>query len=250
MSRVVGNSEVIIDANGMYYRDLNGLLRSKVAGGATTIRIQNVCGQRYIATNLPNQVNISIDGTPGNDLGAFMDGPRIVVCGNVQDACGNTMSSGEIIVHGRAGDVLGMAMRGGSIFVREDIGYRGAIHMKQYGERKPLLVVGGTAEDFFGEYMAGGTALLLGLTGRAHTARFMGTGMHGGTIYVRGHVDESQLGAEVAIVDVTDTDLREIEQAVISFASHFDLDAGDILSGGFIKLLPVTKRPYGRLYTY
>ena len=40
-----------------------------------------------------------------------MDGPRIVVHGNAQDGCGNTMNGGEIVVHGRAGDITALSAR-------------------------------------------------------------------------------------------------------------------------------------------
>ena len=42
-----------IDAEGLYYRDLNCLLRQAIcADGIEKIEIQNVCGQRYIGTDL------------------------------------------------------------------------------------------------------------------------------------------------------------------------------------------------------
>jgi len=114
-----------IDAEGMYYKDLNCLLRSLVCGeGAEKIEIRNVCGQRYIGTDLDAEVEIDLYGTPGNDLGAFMSGPRITVQGNAQDGCGNTMNDGKIVVHGQAGDLTGHSMRGGQIFIRDDVGYR------------------------------------------------------------------------------------------------------------------------------
>ena len=69
------------------------------------MEIHGVCGQRYIGTDLDSTMQIDIYGTPGNDLGAFMNGPKITVHGNVQDACGNTMNEGLIVVHGCAGDL-------------------------------------------------------------------------------------------------------------------------------------------------
>lgn len=234
----------------MYYRDLNTLLRCTAAEGIKKVKLSNVCGQRYIASDLSCGLEIEINGTPGNDLGAFMDGSHLLVHGNAQDGCGNTMNSGEIVVHGRAGDIVGMSMRGGSIFIRDDIGYRGAIHMKEYHDRKPMLVVGGTAQDFFGEYMAGGISVLLGLTGRPHNARFIGTGMHGGVIYIRGKVETDQLGAEVAILQPNEADMATINKAVAAYVQHFGGSARDILATPFIKLAPVSSRPYGALYTY
>ena len=242
-----------IDASGVYYRELNAMLRDAVSSGTQKIEIQKVCGQRYIGTDLDKPVEIEIFGTPGNDLGAFMNGPRIIVHGNAQDGCGNTMNEGEIVVHGHAGDIIGMAARGGKIFIRDDVGYRAAIHMKEYKEKKPALVVGGTAQDFVGEYMAGGILVLLGLTlkeGESHRANFIGTGMHGGVIYIRGSIDDFQLGKEVGIAELNDNDHQLLQQLVGEFAAHFGYDAGKILEGSFIKLFPRWLRPYGRLYAY
>ncbi len=241
---------VKIDATGVYFRDLNTLLRSLDGNGIEKIEIRNVYGQRYIGTDLNNHLNIDIYGTPGNDLGAFMNGSKITVHGNVQDACGNTMDHGKIIVHGRAGDLVGHSMRGGKIFIRDDAGYRVGIHMKEYLGKKPSIVIGGTAQDFLGEYMAGGVLVVLGLNIKQerHDARFVGTGMHGGTMYIRGEV--SHLGEEVAIVDLTEDDHIILGSLVDEFCSYYGLDAEKILESKFNKLIPVSSRPYGRLYAY
>jgi len=247
------DSVVKLDTTGIYYRDLNAQLREIVSNGTEKIELRNVCGQRYLGTDLDKAVDIEIFGTPGNDLGAFMDGPRIVVRGNAQDGTGNTMNEGEIVVYGHAGDIIGLAARGGKIFVREDVGYRAGIHMKEYREKKPVLVIGGTAQDFAGEYMAGGVLLLLGLTlgeGEKHKARFIGTGMHGGVIYLRGDVDEYQLGKEVGVAEPDQADREIIDRYTREFCNHFGCDPEEILSGSFTKLYPKWLRPYGRLYTY
>jgi len=242
-----------IDASGVYYRDLNSTLREAVSDSARRIELHNVHGQRYIGTNLDKPVELEIFGTPGNDLGAFMDGPRIIVHGNAQDGCGNTMNDGEIIIHGHAGDIIGLSARGGKIFVREDVGYRAGIHMKEYQGKKPVLVIGGTAQDFLGEYMAGGILILLGLNlseGEHHKARFIGTGMHGGVIYLRGNVEDYQLGKEVGVAELEETDHQALNQFVGEFATHFGYETEAILRHKFMKLFPRWLRPYGRLYAH
>ena len=247
------DSVVRIDAGGVYYRELNAALREAVANGTGKIELRNVHGQRYIGTGLDKPVEIEIFGTPGNDLGVFMNGPRIIVRGNAQDGCGNTMNDGEIVIHGHAGDTIGLSARGGRIFVRDDVGYRAGIHMKEYQEKKPVLVIGGTAQDFFGEYMAGGILLLLGLSlgeGEYHKAKYIGTGMHGGAIYLRGSVADYQLGKEVGIAELDDTDTQVVQQLVAEFAARFGYDAGEIMGRRFIKLFPRWLRPYGNLYAY
>ena len=240
-----------IDAEGMYYKDLNSLLRGISSNAAETIEIHNVCGQRYIGTDLDAEVQIDIYGTPGNDLGAFMSGPKIFVHGNAQDACGNTMNNGKIVVHGRAGDLVGHSMRGGKIFIRDDAGYRVGIHMKEYAGKRPSIVIGGTAQDFLGEYMAGGVLVVLGLNMKGeirHNASFVGTGMHGGTMFIRGEV--RHMGEEVAIRDLTEKDTKLLTGLVNEFCSYYDLDADKILESKFNKLIPVSSRPYGNLYAY
>ena len=242
-----------IDCQRILYRELNTRLRQAARNGTHKIELRNVYGQRYIGTDLGKPVEIEIFGTPGNDLGAFMDSPRIIVHGNAQDGCGNTMNNGEIIIHGHAGDILGLSARGGKVFVREDVGYRAGIHMKEYRDKKPVVVIGGTAQDFLGEYMAGGVLILLGLNlkdGERHKANFIGTGMHGGVIYIRGEVQEFQLGKEVGVTDPDENDYAVVKKLIGEFASHFDYNAEEILKHKFTKLSPLYLRPYGRLYAY
>jgi glutamate synthase domain-containing protein 3 len=250
----VDTTTLQIDAMGMHYRALNTQLRRAVNGNGTTrVEIRNVYGQRYLGTDLHRTVEIHIHGTPGNDLASFMDGPRIVVHGNAQDGCGNTMNEGEIIIHGRAGDVTGHSMRGGRIWVRDDVGYRVGIHMKAYQHKQPAIIIGGTAQHFLGEYMAGGTLMVLGLTlkpGERHPASFIGTGMHGGRMYIRGALVDHQIGKGVGQVPLEEEDTRMIEALVRGYAAHFDRDAAEILDAPFVKLVPLSLRPYGRLYAY
>jgi glutamate synthase domain-containing protein 3 len=240
-----------INAEGMHYKDLNNLLRTISRNGAERIEIRNVCGQRYIGTDLDTDKQIDIYGTPGNDLGAFMNGPKLVVHGNAQDGCGNTMNEGQIVIHGSAGDITGHSMRGGKIFVRDDVGYRVGIHMKEYQRQKPHIVIGGTAQDFLAEYMAGGVVLVLGLNlpeGERSKARFAATGMHGGVIYERGDILE--LGEGTKVMKVGKRDARVIEGLVREFCGYFGIDYEKVMSKGFRKIVPVSKRPYESLYSY
>lgn len=240
-----------IDALGMHYRDLNRLLKALDNAGAKKIEIRNVYGQRYIGTHLQNSLSIDVFGTPGNDLAAFMDGQKITVRGNAQDCTGNTMNEGQIVIHGRAGDITGYGMRGGKIFIRDDIGYRSGIHMKEYMGKKPYVVVGGTAQDFLGEYMAGGVLLVLGLTLKTeehHKAKFVGTGMHGGVIYISGEV--ANVGKEVKVMDVNNNDLTAIQSLVREYCSHFDVNVDEVMERKYSKIVPISHRPYGTVYAY
>jgi glutamate synthase domain-containing protein 3 len=241
-----------VDAEGLYYRELNCLLRQLINNnGMEKIELLNVCGQRYIGTDLNTKMEIDIHGTPGNDLGAFMSGPKLVVYGNAQDGCGNTMNDGDIIIHGHAGDVTGNSMRGGKIYVKDYVGYRVGIHMKEYKNKIPTIVVGETAGDFLAEYMAGGIIAILGLNlkeGEKCSAKFVATGMHGGVIYERGEILEPVAGTKT--LPVGKRDMQVIERLVNQYCSYFGGDPKAILSAKFMKILPLSKRPYEKLFSH
>jgi glutamate synthase domain-containing protein 3 len=246
-------TETVVDCLGRHYREVNQELLRLVDEGAHRLRLTHVAGQRYLGTNLQRPVQITIEGVPGNDLGAFMDGPRIRVLNDAQDGCGNTMNSGMLAIHGSAGDILGHSMRGGSIYVRDDVGYRVGIHMKEYGDTLPVIVIGNTAQHFLGEYMAGGVLIVLGRRlppGGVHPSRYIGAGMHGGVIYIAGKVNEAFLGKEVGLAPLTEADREVVERHVTDYAQTFAVDAEPLLARPFAKIFPKTLRPYGRLYAY
>jgi len=241
-----------INAKGMYYRQLNELVKEAVAAGETEIILDNVNGQRYIGDGVTGKnVRIVVNGTPGNDMAAYMNGPELIVNANAQDAPANTMNDGKIVIHGSAGDTVGYAMRGGRIFIKGDVGYRVGIHMKEYEDKVPVIVAGGKAGDFFGEYMAGGILMLLGLNLKGDeelTGNYCGTGMHGGVMYIRGEMPEDKLGKEVKVVELTPSDEQKIQDLVEEFCTYFGYDLKEVMSVKFSKLIPFNKRPYGNLY--
>lgn len=172
----------IIDAKTLDYKAINEALRR--SDDACTI--QNCCGQRFLASGM-SQKDLTIYGIPGNALGAYLNNAAITVYGNGQDAVGDTMNEGQILIHGNIGDAAGYAMRGGKIYVKGNAGYRAGIHMKEYKEKKPLMIIGGYAGSFLGEYQAGGVIIVLGLSRNKKriVGNFPCTGMHGGKIFLR-----------------------------------------------------------------
>lgn len=241
-----------IDAHKTYYRDLNKQIRTAITAGEMEFVLANVNGQRYIGCGIDQEVKIDIYGVPGNDLAMFMDGPTVVVHNNAQDDIGNTMNSGKIAVHGNAGDVIGYGMRGGKIFIEGNVGYRVGIHMKGYKNQIPIMVIGGTAGDFLAEYLAGGIIVLLGRNrdGKPITGDYLGTGMHGGIIYIPNEIDPHILGKEVGIKELDDQDNQIVKKLVTEYCEEFDADPGSIPLDNFVKLYPQSLRPYGKLYCY
>ena len=75
-----------IDASRMDYRQLNAAIR-RCSGD---ISVTGCLGQRFIGAGL-GQDRLTITGTPGNALGAYLDGACIEVNGDAQDAVGQAV---------------------------------------------------------------------------------------------------------------------------------------------------------------
>ena len=236
---------MIIDAKGMHFAELDRLVKSSKDSDIT---INNVLGQRYIAAGASGK-SIVINGTPGNALGAYMDGCRIEVRGNAQDAVGDTMSGGSLVIYGNCGDTTGYGMRGGRIFIKGYAGWRVGIHMKEYGSAVPEIVVGGSAGAYLGEYQAGGRIVVLGIgcEDRPCVGDFTSTGMHGGKIYVRSKFVPQDLPRQTEVSAVTNK--SELEPLVREFCGYFGYDADSLLADDYFVLTPSTAFIYKTLYT-
>lgn len=202
-----------------YYAQLNKMIRESPD---KDIILNGVLGQRYIGCGIADK-RIEVCGTPGNALGAYMNGGTVEIFGNAQDATGDTMNCGKIIIHGNCGDTTGYGMRGGVIFIKGDAGYRVGIHMKEYKDMKPAIVIGGRTGDFLGEYQAGGIIIVLGLDcgGRVPVGSFCGTGMHGGAIYLRADKAPGDLPAQVNVTPVTAGDAEVVREYVGEYCLLF-----------------------------
>lgn len=241
-----------INAQDLHYTPLNQLIRKAVADGEKEIVLDHVLGQRFIGDGLKGDgVTITVNGVPGGDLGMFMSGPTVIVNGNADHAPGNTMDKGKIIINGSAGDAVAHSMRGGRVYVRDNIGYRGGIHMKQYLEKRPILVVGGSARAFTGEYMAGGLLIVLGLNGTPPlTERGIGSGIHGGEIFVRGSVDGKYLGVGAKQEPATTDQKKMIAPVLRDFAHAFGIDEAPLFESAYTRISPASARPFANKYTW
>lgn len=206
----LGPRAAIVDARSLSHRELNTELLSRLVNGTTEVHAINVNGQRYMGVNLPKGSKLFIYGTPGNCLANFNKGSHITVYGNAEDDVADAMYGGRITIHGHARDVMGQALQGGEIYVRGNVGNRCAIQMREYHDSKPFIIIGGRVDDYFGEYMAGGMALVLGLgtVGKPYDDQLVGdfvaTGMVGGRIYVRSKVRRDSIGLTPPRKDVVD----------------------------------------------
>ena len=234
----------------IYAKALNfSALNDAIRRAPTPCRIRGCLGQRFIAAGMGGK-SIEIDGVPGNALGAYLTGAAITVRGNAQDAVGDTMNDGTIVIHGSVGDAAGYAMRGGAIYVQGNAGYRAGIHMKEYGEKRPVLVIGGRAGSFLGEYQAGGRIVVLGLhtDDKPIVGNFPCTGMHGGKMFLRGHAPGVRFPDRTVVAPATPEDRAELTPLIEQFCTLFGYDPRPLLAAEYTVVTPDSHNPYKQMY--
>ncbi|MBQ6552171.1 MAG: glutamate synthase [Clostridia bacterium] len=234
-----------INAEGLGFRDINEAIR----GAGKEATLTGCCGQRFICAGMAD-VSVTVEGVPGNALGAYLNGAEITVTGNAQDAVGDTMNGGSIVVHGDIGDAAGYAMRGGRIFVKGNAGYRAGIHMKAYKDKVPAIVIGGCAGSFLGEYQAGGIIVVLGLhcEGGRIVSNFPCTGMHGGKMILRSDCRGVTFPNQVSARPASPGDMDEIREYVSEYCRLFGEDEAEVMDSPFTVVTPDSSNPYKQLY--
>ncbi|MFH1402697.1 MAG: hypothetical protein ABIH11_00325 [Candidatus Altiarchaeota archaeon] len=257
------------------YRILNKKIRKAVSDGYDHIVLENVNGQRFIGAGIKADVRIDVHGNAGLDLGVFAEGPKITVYGCSEYLLGNTLNAGRIIVYGDSWDITGMGARGGSIFVMGNGGSRIGIHMKEFKDNIPEIVYGGRVKQYCGEYMAGGIITVFGLdfsgalidpskpvdknnidARRIRLAEGdlaqtdLGSGIHGGKIFIRGDVKDELLGPYASKKEFTDDDRRQLEGIIKRFCKYFNVPEDMLVEQEYTKIAPVSSRPFGKAYAY
>lgn len=232
-----------LDASKLSYKEINDQIRAN-----DSVVLNNVLGQRYIASGASNK-EVVINGIPGNALGSYFNGGKITVNGDGQDALGDTMNEGTIAVHGNVGDTVGYAMRGGKIFIKGNAGYRVGIHMKAYKEKNPLIVIGGKVGSFLGEYLAGGTIVVLGIGEDERVVNFFPcTGMHGGKVFIKNKIKDVVFPEYLNIKKVDSDDLKELSGYIDEYCQEFSIDKEKLLEEEYLVITPSTSNPYKQLY--
>ncbi|MEM2203873.1 MAG: glutamate synthase [Sulfolobales archaeon] len=225
-----------IDARYIDYRGLDNEI-ARVASTKNVVRIANVMGHRYIGISLPRRgvknIRIELYGVVGNCLANLNEANYFYVYGNVGDDCGDTMHGGKVVITGDARDVLAQTLQGGKIFVGGNAGNRVGIQMREYREKRPYLVIGGRVDDYLGEYMAGGVIIILNKNNRSESVgSYVGSGMVGGRIYIRGKVYPARIGPQPPRVEM----LRFLKaMAIEGFIKNRDLE--DLVEQSYIDLI-------------
>ncbi|MFD9033019.1 glutamate synthase large subunit [Streptomyces sp. NPDC059567] len=164
--------------------------------------------KRFGGAGLPaDTIDITFTGSAGQSFGAFLPaGVTLRLEGDANDYVGKGLSGGRVVVRPDrgadhlaeystiAGNTIAYGATGGELFLRGRTGERFCVR------NSGALVVSEGVGDHGCEYMTGGTAVVLGETGRNFAA-----GMSGGVAYVvdldRDNVNSGNLSAVETLDD-------------------------------------------------
>ncbi|MGW8767057.1 glutamate synthase large subunit [Streptomyces sp. NPDC055815] len=207
--------------------------------------------KKFGGAGLPaDTIDITFTGSAGQSFGAFLPaGVTLRLEGDANDYVGKGLSGGRVIVRPDrgadhlaeystiAGNTIGYGATGGELFLRGRTGERFCVR------NSGALVVSEGVGDHGCEYMTGGTAVVLGETGRNFAA-----GMSGGVAYVidldRDNVNSGNLEAIEALSDTDKTWLHDVvrrhfEETGSTVAEKLLAD-WDAAAARFSKIIPAT----------
>ncbi|MBP8830175.1 MAG: FAD-dependent oxidoreductase [Desulfobacter sp.] len=192
-------------------RVLEEIIQQHAKKGNRKLEIQ-AFGQHGIGGRLwesaPDTMEIRIIGHSGQRTGSLgTPYTRIEIMGPASDDIGWLNAGAEIIVHGSASNGAMNGAAQGKVFVGGCIGARGMTMTKRNPRfEPPELWVLGAAGDYFGEFMAGGIAVVCGVNA-ANPDQLLGyrplVGMVGGKVFVRGEA-QSYSDKDAKEVDLDD----------------------------------------------
>ncbi|MEV7524469.1 glutamate synthase large subunit [Streptomyces sp. NPDC091371] len=207
--------------------------------------------KKFGGAGLPdNTIDLTFTGSAGQSFGAFVPkGVTLRLEGDANDYVGKGLSGGRIVVRPDrgadhlaeystiAGNTIGYGATGGEMFLRGRTGERFCVR------NSGALVVSEGVGDHGCEYMTGGTAVVLGETGRNFAA-----GMSGGVAYVidldPNNVNVGNAGAVEALSDTDKQWLHDVvrrhEEETGSTVAAKLLADWDASAARFSKIIPTT----------
>jgi NADPH-dependent glutamate synthase beta subunit-like oxidoreductase/glutamate synthase domain-containing protein 3/NAD-dependent dihydropyrimidine dehydrogenase PreA subunit len=210
-------------------RVLEEQIQEAVEQGERSIEV-SAFGQHGIGGRLWRSGNeavyVKITGQTGQRVGSMgFPNTFIEVLGPASDDVGWLNAGAEIVIHGNAGNGCANAMAQGKIFIAGNIGARG-MTMTKHNPRfaPPELWVLGSAGDYFGEFMAGGIAVICGHEPQ-NPQNVLGyrpfVGMVGGKVFFRGpHRGYSQPDAK--LIPIKDDDWNWLTENLSAFLKQID----------------------------
>ncbi|MFQ3575042.1 MAG: glutamate synthase large subunit [Cytophagales bacterium] len=198
---------------------------------STGTMLSNELTKIYKSKGLPDgTIHFKFNGTAGQSFGAFSaKGITLELEGDANDYCGKGLSGAKIILYPNKkstfnpsenivlGNVALYGATSGQLFANGMAGERFCV--RNSGATAVVEGVG----DHGCEYMTGGTAVILGATGRNFAA-----GMSGGVAYVYNVTGEFQKNCNLEMVDLDPLEGEDIESLKKLITDHYSFTGSNV----------------------
>lgn len=135
--------------------DINSAVRKHLST-SKPVKIGGLDGHHGVLAGLSGKGRVTVSGSAGDFLAAYLDGPEVTLSGSAGDFTGSTLVSGRLIVEGTVGSGLCCHMVGGEVRVKGRVG-AGAGSLMTGG----FMVLDAPVGTDPGAGMTGGTLVLL-----------------------------------------------------------------------------------------
>ncbi|GAB5435689.1 GltB/FmdC/FwdC-like GXGXG domain-containing protein [Falsiruegeria mediterranea] len=190
--------EIVIEVGQRHIREVNQDIMAACATGRP-IRVVNTLSRHNLGVGLPDNVDITFEGSVGYYCGGLNTGANITIERNCGWAAGEGMAKGHITIGGYAGMSCGAAMIGGTIHVKGDAGPRVGVAMKGGN-----IVVEGKIGYQSGFMAHAGRIIALGGAGES-----CADALWQGEVWVAGEIDS--LGVDVDVIEPTPEEVAEVD---------------------------------------
>ncbi|XP_068081055.1 uncharacterized protein [Anabrus simplex] len=233
--------------------DLEMTIRNEDRAFASTLSYH--ISMKYGDAGLPDHsINIKLTGSAGQSFCAFMSkGVHVTLEGDANDYVGKGLSGGEIVIYPPknsgpdfksennviVGNVCLYGATSGKAFFR-------GIAAERFSVRNSgvVAVVEGVG-DHGCEYMTGGCAVILGLTGRNFAA-----GMSGGIAYVLDVDGSFKSKCNMEMVELLPLELEEDLAYVQGLLKEFQEKTGSLIAGDMLKTWPEPAKNFVKVFPY
>lgn len=228
-----------IDCSNLSSGDIDLKVKNLIFIGSKQVILKNASRKENLLEGLKGNIKIEVIGDAFSNFANNIDGPRIIVNGNVGNNSCLNIKSGKITVFGSCGNYFGSNSNNSEFYIFENCA-RNCFSGLTSGSK---LVIGGQYDINFANKLNGGTIMVLNLKGGTtfidETKGFL-SGFKSGSVYLRGKVVlSSKCKSELNLVGVGDGEEDIYLPLISEFARLFNYSLSEIKSKSFYKVSQV-----------
>ena len=228
MSDVDLNCE--IDCEDLTSDEINFKVKELIFNNSRNIILKNTFDRHRLLNGLKGDVKIEILSSVGDEFACNLNGPRVIVIGNLGNYSLSEIKQGKVVVFGNSGNHFGIYSKSCQLYVYENCGTDSFSGLDQ----SSFCVAGGLIGNNCGN--DGGTIVVLNLKGGTFFLEnsFFSPDFKG-VIYFRGNIKSANTGINLEKTTERDEDI--LLPLISEFSRLFKFSLSEIKSKDFFKVI-------------